>query len=319
MLLAKKGAVEAPVLKGQGFIESFKKSFKKNKHIHLMMIPVIAYFIIFHYQPMYGVQIAFRNFSFRKGIWGSDWVGLKNIYDFMGSYYFIRLLKNTFLISLNDLLWGFPAPILLALLMNELKSNLYKRMVQSITYLPHFISLVIICGMLKDFFSLNGVVNDIIVQFGGQAINFFAVADMFLPIYVGSNVWQHLGWGSIIYLAALTAIDPQLYEAAKIDGAGRIKQIFHVTIPGILPTIVILFILRTGKMLSVGSEKVLLLYNSTIYESADVISTFVYRKGLEDGNYSYASAVGLFNAVINFVLLIAVNKLSKKLTENSLW
>jgi putative aldouronate transport system permease protein len=284
-----------------------------------MLIPVLSYFAIFHYQPMYGLQIAFRDYSFRGGIWGSTWVGLKHIKDFFGSYYFLRLLRNTFWISINDIFWGFPAPIILALLINELRWNPFKRLVQSITYLPHFISLVVIVGMLKDFFSLNGIVNTFIQAAGGRQINFFIEGRFFMPLYVGSNIWQQLGWGTIIYLSALSSIDPQLYEAARIDGAGKLRQIWSITIPGIISTIVILFILRTGRMLSVGSEKVLLLYNPTIYEYSDIISTFTYRKGLEDANYSYAAAVGLFNSVINFVIISTMNSLSKKLSETSLW
>ncbi|GAA0178882.1 ABC transporter permease subunit [Clostridium sediminicola] len=303
----------------ESFFNLFKKDLKKNKNLYIMLIPVILYYLIFHYQPMYGVQIAFKNYSFRKGILGSDWVGLTHIKSFFNSYYFVRLLRNTLTLSVNDLIWGFPAPIILALLINEIRGNRFKRLAQSITYLPHFISLVVVCGMIKDFFSINGLVNNVITHFGGQAINFFALGKYFAPIYVGTNIWQQLGWSTIIYLAALTAIDPELYEAAKIDGANKFKQILHITLPCIMGTIIILFILRTGKMLNVGSEKVLLLYNSTIYEKADIISTFVYRKGLEESNYSYAAAVGLFNSVINFILLISVNKLSKKFSDSSLW
>jgi len=307
------------VYKKPSIFTLLKKDYKKNKYLYYMLIPVVAYFLIFHYQPMYGVQIAFKNYSFKHGIWGSPWVGFKHFQDFFNSYYFFRLLRNTLSISLNDLIWGFPAPILLALLINEIKKNAYKRLVQSVTYLPHFISLIVVCGMIKDFLSLDGVVNNIIVQFGGEPIHFFAKADMFMPIFVSSNIWQQLGWGTIIYLAALTGIDPELYEAAKIDGANKFKQILYITIPGIMSTVIILFILRTGKILTVGSEKVLLLYNPTIYEKADVISTFVYRKGLEESNYSYAATVGLFNSVINFILLVSVNTLSKKYTDSSLW
>jgi putative aldouronate transport system permease protein len=301
------------------FIAKLKKDFHRHKYLYFMILPVAAYFAIFHYQPMYGLQIAFRDYSFRHGIWGSPWVGLTNIKEFFGSYYFIRLLRNTFFISISDIFWGFPAPIILALLINEIKSNPFKRLVQSITYLPHFISIVVVAGLIKDFCSLNGLFNNIIAGLGGEKINFFAISSWFTPIYVGSNIWQQIGWGTIIYLAALSSIDPQLYEAAKMDGANKIRQILHITIPGILSTIIILLILRTGRMLSVGSEKVLLLYNPTIYEHADIISTFVYRKGLEEANYSYAAAVGLFNSVINFVIISIMNTLSKKMSETSLW
>ncbi len=304
---------------GLPFGERVRRDFRKNSLLYLMLAPVVAYFAIFHYQPMYGLQIAFRDFSFRTGIWGSRWVGVENIRGFFESYYFVRLLRNTFFLSINDIIWGFPAPIILAVLINELKGNPFKRMVQSITYLPHFISLVVVCGMIKDFFSLNGLVNTLIVSLGGKAVNFFAEGQWFMPIYVGSNIWQHLGWGTIIYLAALTTIDPQLYEAARIDGAGRLRQIWSITIPGILATIIILLILRTGRMLSVGSEKVLLLYNPTIYEHSDIISTFVYRKGLEEANYSYAAAVGLFNSLVNFVIIMVMNKASRSVSETSLW
>ena len=303
----------------RNFSARIKKDFKRNHLLYLMLLPVILYFGMFHYQPMYGLQIAFKEFSFRTGIWGSPWVGFKYIQNFFGSYYFLRLLRNTFMLSINDLLWGFPAPIILAILINELKWNPFKRLVQSITYMPHFISLVVVAGMLKDFLSLNGLVNSIITALGGQALNFFAEGSWFTPIYVGSNIWQHMGWGTIIYLAALTGIDPELYEAAKIDGASRFRQILHIMIPGILSTVIILLILRMGKMLSVGSEKVLLLYNPTIYEHADIISTFVYRKGLEEANYSYAAAVGLFNSAVNFVIIMLMNKLSRKVSETSLW
>jgi putative aldouronate transport system permease protein len=305
--------------KKRSFFTRARVDIVRNKYLYIMLIPVVIYFGLFHYQPMYGLQIAFRDYSFRKGIWGSPWVGFKNIIDFFGSYYFIRLLKNTFFLSVNDIFWGFPAPIILALLINEIKWNPFKRLVQSITYLPHFISLVVVAGMIKDFFSLNGLVNSIVVFMGGEKINFFAQSIYFMPIYVGSNIWQHIGWGTIIYLAALSSIDPELYEAAKIDGANKIRQVIHITIPGILATIVILLILRTGRMLSVGSEKVLLLYNPTLYDRADIISTFVYRKGLEEANYSYAAAVGLFNSVVNFAIISIMNRLSKRLSETSLW
>lgn len=296
-----------------------KNDLRKNKYLYIMLLPVVLYFGLFHYQPMLGIQIAFKDYSFRKGIWSSPWVGFNHFIDFFKSYYFVRLLRNTLFISLNDLIWGFPAPIILALLINELRWNFFKRLVQSITYLPHFISLVVVAGMIKDFFSLNGLVNTFVSAFGLEKISFFLEGKYFTSIYIGSNIWQHIGWGTIIYLAALSSIDPQLYEAAKIDGAGKIRQIIHITIPGILSTIVILLILRTGRVLNVGSEKILLLYNPAIYENADVISTFVYRKGLEEANYSYATAVGFFNSVVNFIIISLTNAFSRKVSETSLW
>lgn len=303
----------------QSYWRRLGKNIVQYKGLYLMLVPVVAYYLIFHYQPMYGLQIAFKDFSFRKGIIGSPFVGLKYFREFLSSYYFWRLIRNTLSLSIQDLLWGFPAPILLAVLINEVRCSGYKKAVQSLTYLPHFISVVVVCSMVKDFLSLNGVVNSVISAFGGDPVNFFAHGEYFAGIYVGSNIWQQLGWGSIIYLSALVNIDPQLYEAARLDGAGKLRQIFSITLPSILPTIVIMFILRTGKILSLGAEKVLLLYNPTIYEYADIISTFVYRKGLEDANYSYAAAVGLFNSVVNFIMLFAINRLSKKVSDNSLW
>lgn len=296
-----------------------KKNFFQNKELYFMLVPVILYYMVFHYQPMYGLQIAFKDFSFKDGIIGSSWAGLKYFETFFNSHYFWRLLRNTLTISLKDLIYGFPAPIILAILMNEVRNQKYKKVVQSLTYLPHFISVVVVCSMAKDFLALDGVVNVMLKSFNIEPINFLSRGEHFSTIYVGTNIWQQLGWGTIIYLSALVNVDPQLYESARIDGAGKLSQCRHVTLPGILPTIIIMFILRTGKILSVGAEKVMLLYNETIYEYADIISTFVYRKGLVDANYSYAAAVGLFNAVINFILLYSINRLSKRLTENSLW
>lgn len=316
----KKNAVKK---KKEPFIKRLHKNIMNNKGLYIMLLPVIVYYAIFHYQPMYGLIIAFKQFSFSKGIVGSPWLEpsiFGHFTDFFNSYYFMRLIRNTLSISIKDLLIGFPAPVFLAILINEVQNDRFKRTVQSLTYLPHFISVVVVCSLTRTFLSLDGLVNGILgSMFGMDPINFFAVGEYFSTIYVSTNIWQQLGWGTIIYLAALVAIDPQLYEAARIDGAGKLRQIFSITLPSILPTVIIMFILRTGKILTVGSEKVLLLYNSTIYEYADVISTFVYRKGLEDANYSYAAAVGLFNSIANFTLLYSINKLSKKVSDSSLW
>lgn len=295
------------------------KDVVKNKFLYIMLTPVLAYFIIFQYLPMYGAIIAFKDFNPRIGIWGSEWVGLQHFKDFFGGMYFWRVLKNTLLISLYDLLFGFPAPLILALLLNEVKNALFKRAVQTITYLPHFISLVIICGMIKDFTSSDGVINDIIVFFGGERITMLLEPSYFRTIFVSSNIWQHVGWGTIIYLAALSAIDPEQYEACKIDGGGRWKQMLHVTLPGLLPVFVILLILDIGRIMSVGFEKIILLYNPTTFVTADVISSYVYRIGLQDFQFSFSSAVGLFNSVINFSLVIGSNWISRKLNNTSLW
>lgn len=292
---------------------------RKNKYLYVMLLPVLLYYVVFHYAPMYGAIIAFKDFSPRLGIWGSEWVGFDNFQTFFTGPYFWRTIKNTLLISLNELIFGFPAPIILALLLNEVKHALFKRSVQTLTYMPHFISLVVICGILKDFTSSEGVINDLIAWMGGERTTFLLNSDMFRTIYVSSGVWQHIGWGTIIYLAALTGIDQEQYEAARIDGAGRLQQAVHVTIPGIIPTIVILLILEMGKMMNVGFEKIILLYNPGTYETADVISSYVYRVGLQEFNYSFSSAVGLFNSAINFTLLICSNWISRKLNNTSLW
>ncbi len=295
------------------------RDFRKNRLIYLMALPVLAYYIIFQYGPMYGLTIAFKDFSPAKGILGSPWVGFQWFQEFFNSYYFGRLLKNTLLINIFSLIFSFPAPIILALLLNELRKERLKRTVQTITYMPHFISLVVICGMIHDFTARDGIINDLVVLLGGKRSTMLLEPQLFKPIYIISGIWQGIGWGSIIYLAALSGIDPELYQASVIDGANRWNQIWHITLPGILPTIVILLIMRIGSMMSVGHEKIILLYNPSTYETADVISSFVYRKGLLEANYSYSSAVGLFNSIINLILVIAANWFSRKATETSLW
>jgi len=303
----------------QSLGKRLKDDFQRNRALYLMALPVLAFYIIFHYVPMYGAIIAFKDFSPMKGILGSEWIGIQHFKDFFGSIYFSRILFNTLNISISTLIFGFPAPIILALLINELRSKVFSRTVQTVTYMPHFVSLVVICGLIKEFTLDTGVVNQVLSVFGWKPVSMLNKPELFVPIYVISNIWQEVGWGSIIYLAALTGIDPQLYEAAKIDGAGRFKQLIHITIPGILPTIVILLILRMGRLLNVGFEKIILLYNPAIYETADVISSFVYRKGLLEFNWSYSAAVGLFNSVINFFMLWSSNWLSRRLKGESLW
>ncbi|MDF2646467.1 sugar ABC transporter permease [Paenibacillus sp. V4I7] len=293
---------------------------RKNRAIYLMVLPVVLYFFIFKYFPMYGAVIAFKDFSPAKGIWGSDWVGFQHFKDFFQSYYFIRVLRNTFLISFYNLIFGFPAPIILAILLNELRQKLFKSIVQTVSYLPHFISIVVISGLIIDFTNRGGIVNSIIMFFGGQDSALMNNAENFRTIFVSTSVWQELGWSSIIYLAALSGINPELYEAVRVDGAGRFRQIWSVTLPGLIPTIMILLILRIGGLMEVGFEKVVLLYNPNTYETADVISSFVYREGLAQGNdYSYTTAVGLFQSMINFILLISANSLSRRFSGNRLW
>jgi len=253
-----------------------------------MLLPVVAYYLLFHYGPMYGVQIAFRDFNPAKGIWGSPWVGLQYFKEFFNGFYFSRVVLNALLLNILALLLGFPAPIILALLLNEIRSSAFKRTVQTITYMPHFISLVVVVGMLVDFLARDGLINNLLGAFVAQPTPYLQRPEWFRAVFVGSDIWQHVGWGSIIYLAALSNIDPTLYEAAMVDGAGRFRQLWHITLPGIAPTIIILLILRMGAMMSVGYEKIILMYNPMTYETADVISTYVYRKGILETSYSYS-------------------------------
>lgn len=287
--------------------------------VYLMALPVVLYYVIFHYLPMFGIVISFQNFRVTRGFLGSKWVGLKNFIDFFDGEYAWRNTINTLRISLYGLIFAFPAPILLALLLNEVKNARFKKMVQTITYMPHFISLVIICALVMDFCSTKGLINTLITSLGGTPINFMNDPKWFNPIYTISGIWQHMGWDSIIYLAALSSIDPELYEAATVDGAGRFRRMWHITLPGIASTISILLILRIGSIMSVGYEKIILLYSPATYETADTISTYVYRRGLQDGKYSFAAAVGLMNSVVNFILLIVSDRVSKKLGQSGLF
>ena len=295
------------------------KDIRMHKGAYLIVLPVVVFYILFHYKPMYGLIIAFKNYSPAKGIMGSSWAGFKHFEDFLTNPYFWRLMRNTLTISLSNLIFSFPAPIILALLLNEIKNKAFLRGSQMIMYIPHFISLVVICGMIINFTDIDGVINDLLNVFGIERKAYLNYPQYFVPIYVISDIWQGIGWNYIIYMAALTGIDTSLYEAATIDGAGRWKQTLHVTIPGILPTIIIMLLMRIGNLLSVGYEKVILLYNPLTYETADIISTYVYRKGLLEQNYSFSTAVGLFNSIISFILLIAANTLSKRCGEGSLW
>ncbi|SFE12509.1 putative aldouronate transport system permease protein [Paenibacillus algorifonticola] len=295
------------------------KDLLRNKWLYVLMLPVLLYYILFHYVPMYGAIIAFKQFIPSKGILGSEWVGLKHFESFFSSIYFFRVIKNTILLSFFNLLIGFPAPILLALLLNELKSSIFRRITQTITYMPHFITLVVVAGIIRYFTLSDGLLNDVIAFFGGERISFLQQPGSFRPIYIISEIWQQIGWGTIIYLAAISGIDQQQYEAAKIDGANKLQQITHITLPGMLPTIMIMLILALGNIMNVGFEKIILLYSASIYETADVISTYVYRKGILEFNYGYSAAVGLFNSVINFGILLLANYFSKRVSKNSLW
>ena len=305
-----------------GFLTHLSKDLRKNATAYFLILPTIIYFLVFSYKPIYGVIIAFKDYSPMAGILGSEWAtnsGMQHFLDFFGSYYFTRLLKNTLVISLSSIVFGFPAPIILALLINEIKGTRFKRIVQTVSYMPHFISLVVVCGLVSMFVAEKGIVVHFLTLFGFNPVNLLAHSEYFVPVYVLSGIWQEIGWGSIIYLAALTSIDVSLYEATEIDGANRWKQTIHITLPGISSTIIILLLLRLGNLLGVGFEKIILLYNDGIYDTADVISTFVYRKGLKQFEWSYSSAVGLFNSVINFIMIVIFNRISKKFSDVSLW
>jgi len=297
----------------------FKSSVKRGKYLYIMALPVVLSYFVFSYLPMYGVVIAFQQYSPAKGIFGSDFIGFKNFTDFFGSFYFTRLLRNTLMISLYDLLFAFPAPILLALLLNEVKQIKFKRTVQTVTYMPYFISLVVVAGILRDFSLPSGGLSNVVAMFTGEHVNLLGRPDYFRALFVGSGIWQGIGFGSIIFLAAISAIDQEMYEAAIIDGAGRLRQAWYITLPCISTTILILFILRIGNLLNVGFEKIILLYNPVTYDTADVISSFVYRKGLLESVFGYSTAVGLFNSLGNFALLVIANQMSRRFAQSSLW
>ncbi len=298
-------------------------AFVRFKYYYLMMLPGLLFYLIFKYIPMYGVLIGFQQYSVGKGVFRSKWVGLKHFYDF----FFLTpdawiIIRNTLMINLYELLFAFPAPILLALLLNELRNHLFKRFVQTISYMPHFLSTVVIVGMIVNFLSPSeGIINHLLVKFSiiDKPISFMTEPGWFRTIFVGSGIWAGVGWGTILYLAAIAGIDPTLYEAAKMDGANRWHQIRHITFMGMVPVVIILFILNLGNMMEVGYQKVILLYNPTIYETADVINSFVYRRGLLQADFSFATAVGMFQSAVGLVLVVIANKLSRKYSETSLW
>jgi putative aldouronate transport system permease protein len=296
------------------------RAITNNYELYILLMPAILYFAIFHYWPMYGLQIAFKDFMPSLGILDSPWVGTKHFRSFFESYHFWQLIKNTIGISIMQLVFGFPVPIVLALMINEVTHLTFKKSVQTITYAPHFISVVVMVSMLMIFLSPEtGLVNKVITGLGGEAISFLADASWFKPIFVMSGLWQNAGWGTIIYIAALASIDPQQHEAAVIDGATRMQRIWHINIPGIFPTVVILLILDVGTLMAVGFEKVYLMQNPLNMKSSEIIATYVYKRGVLDAQYSFSTAVGLFNSLINFILLVSVNQLAKRTKQSSLW
>jgi len=296
------------------------KVLNRDKYLILLVLPAIIFYAVFQYGPMYGLLIAFKNYSAGLGILNSPWVGFKWFENFFNSIFFFRILRNTLLISIYYLLWSFPINVIFALLLNEVVNPRFKKIVQTSSYLPHFISVIVASSMVIQFTSLgDGIINRFIEFFGGESVNFLNEAKWFRTVYIVSGIWQHFGWNSIIFLAAITGIDQQLYEAATIDGAGRFRKIVSVTLPCIIPTVIILFILEVGNLMDVGYERIILLYNPMTYETSDVISTYIYRYGIAQSQYSLGAAVGLFNSVINFIILITFNTFSRRVSEISLW
>lgn len=309
----------ATVQEMQRYSRGFGRRIADHWQLYLLLAPAVIYFFIFYYMPMPGLQIAFRDYRVSKGIWGSDWAGLKYFEKFFSHPQCWQIIRNTLVISLYSLA-TFPLSVVVALLINELRSGAFKKTVQMVTYAPHFISTVVICSMIHLFMNQSaGLFNNIISLAGGQRIDFLGTAAYFPHIYVWSTVWQDLGWGTIIYLATLSSVSPSLHEAAYIDGANRMQIIWHVNIPSILPTIVIMLIMSCGRILSVGFEKIYLLQNSLNLDVSQVISTYTYELGLLDGQYSYSTAIGLFNTIVNVVMLVIVNLISKRLSDVSLW
>jgi ABC-type polysaccharide transport system permease subunit len=299
-----------------------RKKIMENWQLYALILMPFLYVVVFQYMPMYGLQIAFKNYMAVKGFSGSEWVDFTHFKRFFNSYDFIMVLKNTLALSLYNLLVGFPAPIILALSLNYLMIRRFKKLLQLVTYASHFISVVVLVGIVVQLLSARtGVLNNLVFYVTGEHINFLGDPVYFKSIYVWSGIWQQVGWGSIIYLAALSSIDPQLHEAAVMDGASKIRRIWHVDIPGIMPTIVILLILEIGRILNIGFQKVLLLQNQLNRETSEVIDTYVYKVGILSGipNYSYATAIGLFKSIIGLILIIAVNRIAKKLNDTSLW
>ena len=295
------------------------KQIQKNKFLWVLMILPVLYYAIFCYGPMYGVLISFKDYKIAKGVWGSLLLGFKWFEKFLMDPFFWKLVRNTLLLNIYGLIFGFPIPIILALMLNEVTHSKFKRVIQTVSYLPHFISTVVVCGMLTNFLSMDGLINQILSFFGLEKVLFLMYPQYFRTIFTASGIWQSCGWTSIIYLASLTAVDQEIVEAAMIDGANRWQRIRNVTLPAIVPTISTMLIMQVGKLMTLGYEKIILLYNGSTYETADTIATYVYRRGILNADYSYSTAVGLFQSVVGVILLVTANKLSKKISETGLW
>lgn len=301
-------------------MKKWKKNLIYNWDLYIFLLPTLIYYAIFHYAPMYGLQIAFKSFKATKGIWGSPWVGLDNFARFFRSAQFWDILSNTVVLSLESLVLGFFPPIILALMLNQVENEKFKKFVQGVTYAPHFISTVVMVSLLFCLLSTrNGIINRIIMFFGGEAVPFMRDAEYFRGTYIVSGIWQSMGFSAIIYIAALAGISSELHEAAIIDGASKWQRVIHIDIPGILPTIMILLIMRSGSIMSVGFEKVFLMQTSLNLKRSQVISTYVYQVGLVDANFSFSAAVGFFNSIVNFIMIMLVNFISSKISETSLW
>ncbi len=294
--------------------------FRRDWQIYVMLAPMVIWFIIFLYKPMYGLQVAFKDYSIFRGVAASPWIGIEHFETLFANSQFLRAVKNTIFISALSLIFGFPVPIFLALMFNEIINAIYKKTAQTIVYLPHFISTVIIAGIVITAFSPSaGIINTVIGWFGIDPIYFLTKPEWFRPIFIGSGIWQEAGFSSIIFLAAIAGVNPSLYESAVVDGASRWQMMWKITIPSIMPTIIIMLIIRIGNLMEVGFELIILLYQPATYQTADVINTFIYRQGLQGGQYDLAAAAGLFNAVIAFVLVMAANSLSRRYSQTSLW
>ncbi len=312
--------MNASLSKRKKFQRNKWKVFKNDIALYVMLIFPVVIVIIFRYIPMAGAIIAFKDYDFTKGIWGSNFIGFKWFARFLGNKRFISIFWNTLSLSVTSLIFSFPWPIILAISLNEVTNQKFKRSIQTFSYLPYFISTVVVVGIMHQILSpTTGVVNNIITFFGGEAINFITQPKWFKPIYIISGIWSNIGYNSIIYLSALTTINPELYEASFIDGAGRWDKIYHITLPGILPVIIILFLLSLGSLINIGYEKAYLMQNSLNLSSSEIIGTYVYKQGLIDLKYSYSTAVGLFQSMLNFILITVANTISRKIADISLW
>jgi putative aldouronate transport system permease protein len=288
--------------------------------IYVLLVPALAYFFVWNYLPLYGIQIAFRDFKAVFGITGSEWVGFYHFKEFFNSYYFVRLLKNTFLLNFYGLIWGFPIPVILALLLNQIRFRRFKRFTQTVIYIPHFISTVVLAGMIYIFFSpSSGIINRLAVALGGKSIYYMIEPGWFRPLFIGSAIWQDAGWGTILYIAALTGIDPQIYEAATIDGANKMQKIWYIDIPSLIPIATMVLILSFGRLLTSNTQKALLLQTPGNIETSDIIGVYVYNIGLGKAMYSYTAAIGLFLNLINFVMIVTVNSIAKRVGDTALF